>query len=178
MLIRQCPPMRQARSNRPGQSMVEFALVMPLLLVLLFGIIEFGRLLLFYSSVVSASREGARYGSAAGDVGDSTAHYEDCAGIRAAARRVGFFAGISDADIHISYDTGSASAPTSYRYICSDDPLTGIIDPTELGDRITVVVSATFEPVLGLIPIEPITLSSETSRTFLKDVEILITDEP
>jgi len=156
--------------------MVEFALVMPLLLLLLFGIIEFGRLLLFYSSVVSASREGARYGSAAGDVGDSTAHYEDCAGIRAAARKVGFFAGISDANIHISYDNGPGS--DSYRYICSDDPLTGIIDPTELGDRITIVVTATFEPVLGLIPIEPITLSSETSRTFLKDVEILITDEP
>ena len=44
-----------------GQAMVEFALVLPLLLVLLFGIIDFGWL--FYNKIAinNASREGARY---------------------------------------------------------------------------------------------------------------------
>ena len=36
---------------RQGQAMVEFALILPLLLLLLFGIIEFGRLMLVYASV-------------------------------------------------------------------------------------------------------------------------------
>ena len=51
-----------------AQGIVEFALVLPLLLVLMLGIIEVGRLLFIYSSVNSASREAARYGSAAGEV--------------------------------------------------------------------------------------------------------------
>jgi Flp pilus assembly protein TadG len=44
-----------------GASMVEFALVAPLLLVLLFGIIEFGLILYDQAAITNASREGARY---------------------------------------------------------------------------------------------------------------------
>jgi Flp pilus assembly protein TadG len=44
-----------------GQALVEIALVLPILLLLLFGIIEFGRILNAYIMVSNASREGARY---------------------------------------------------------------------------------------------------------------------
>ncbi|GAI52994.1 unnamed protein product, partial [marine sediment metagenome] len=71
--------------KKSAQGLVEFALVLPLLLLLILGIIEAGRLLFIYSAVNTASREAARYGSAAGDVGGYVAHYEDCAGIRARA---------------------------------------------------------------------------------------------
>jgi Flp pilus assembly protein TadG len=46
--------------------MVEFALALPLLLLLIFGILEVGRMVFTYSSVVNASREAVRYGSATG----------------------------------------------------------------------------------------------------------------
>ena len=42
--------------------MVELALVIPVLLMLLFGIIEFGRLFGAYMVINNLSREGARYG--------------------------------------------------------------------------------------------------------------------
>jgi Flp pilus assembly protein TadG len=45
-----------------GAAAVEFALVLPILLVLLFGIIEFGMILYYQGVVASASREGARHG--------------------------------------------------------------------------------------------------------------------
>jgi Flp pilus assembly protein TadG len=48
-----------ARENR-GQSVVEFALVFPLLLVLLIGITEFGRAWMTMNVLTSAAREGAR----------------------------------------------------------------------------------------------------------------------
>lgn len=48
------------RSER-GASMVEFALITPLLFVLLFGIIEFGLILYDQAVITNASREGARY---------------------------------------------------------------------------------------------------------------------
>jgi len=45
-----------------GQSIVEFALILPLFLVLVFGIIEFGRAYIVYVTVTNAAREGARLG--------------------------------------------------------------------------------------------------------------------
>lgn len=48
--------------NRRGSAAVEFALILPILLVLLFGIIEFGFLLYNEQVITNASREGARYG--------------------------------------------------------------------------------------------------------------------
>src|SRR3990172_5783961 len=68
-----------------AQGMVEFALVLPLLLLLVLGIIEAGRMLFLYSAVMTSSREAARYGSAAG--------------------------GIGDANISISYDHGPGTNP-------------------------------------------------------------------
>jgi Flp pilus assembly protein TadG len=47
------------RSNR-GQTMVEFALIMPVLCMVLFGIIQFGILFNDYLSLTDATRVGAR----------------------------------------------------------------------------------------------------------------------
>lgn len=51
------------RSAR-GQSLVELALTLPLLLIILVGVIDLGRVYFTYMTVVNASREGARYGAA------------------------------------------------------------------------------------------------------------------
>lgn len=48
--------------NEKGSSAVEFAIVMPLLLVLVFGIIEFSLALYDKAVITNASREGARAG--------------------------------------------------------------------------------------------------------------------
>lgn len=47
-------------NNRKGQTLVEMALILPVLLLLIFGIIEFGRIFNAYLIVSNASREGAR----------------------------------------------------------------------------------------------------------------------
>lgn len=48
--------------SKKAQSMVEMAIVLPLLLLMLFGIIEFGRILGGYMIIHDLAREGARYG--------------------------------------------------------------------------------------------------------------------
>lgn len=48
-----------------GAAIIEFALVAPLLLVLVWGIIETGRAFYTINSLASAVRDGARYGAAA-----------------------------------------------------------------------------------------------------------------
>ena len=49
--------------NDSGAAAVEFALILPLLLILIIGLIDFGRMGFTQVSVTSASREGARYSS-------------------------------------------------------------------------------------------------------------------
>jgi len=49
-----------------GQSLVEFALILPIFLVVMFMIVEFGRALFTYNILVSATRAGARAGVIAG----------------------------------------------------------------------------------------------------------------
>lgn len=46
-----------------GQELVEFALLLPLLLLLLLGIIEFGIAVFHYNSIANAGREVARFGA-------------------------------------------------------------------------------------------------------------------
>ena len=48
--------------NQKGQSLVEFAIVLPLLLLLLFGIAEFGIMLNSYLTIQNIAREGTRLG--------------------------------------------------------------------------------------------------------------------
>jgi len=52
----------RGRNPQKGAALVEFALVLPLLLVVVFGIIEFGLLLFNQQVLTNASREGARFG--------------------------------------------------------------------------------------------------------------------
>jgi Flp pilus assembly protein TadG len=51
-----------SRRRRPGQSLVEFALILPVLLLIFMGIVDFGRVIYAYNSVSNAAREGARIG--------------------------------------------------------------------------------------------------------------------
>jgi hypothetical protein len=51
------------RRRHGGQSLVEFALILPLLLAFIFGIIELGILFSAYVSMTNSAREAARAGS-------------------------------------------------------------------------------------------------------------------
>ncbi len=50
------------RARRRGQTLVEFALTLPILLMLIWGIIEFGRIFQAWLTIQNAARAAARYG--------------------------------------------------------------------------------------------------------------------
>ena len=56
---------RKCARNESGQALVEFALVLPLLCLVLFGIIQFGITLKDYLALTDAVRAGARQGAVA-----------------------------------------------------------------------------------------------------------------
>ncbi|MFP5112714.1 TadE/TadG family type IV pilus assembly protein [Bacillaceae bacterium C204] len=76
--------------SEKGQSLVEFALIVPLLIILLFGIIDFGRIFHVYLTIDHAGREAARAASIGKD--DTTVintAVNDAASIGLTAGRVG-----------------------------------------------------------------------------------------
>jgi len=57
------PLRRSRRRGQTGQSLVEFALVLPILLLMLTGTIDLGRILFTYIALEDAAQEGAIYGA-------------------------------------------------------------------------------------------------------------------
>src|SRR5205823_8402190 len=57
----------RTRDREEGAVAVEFAIVLPLLALMLFGIIEFGSLFWRYEVLVNAAREGGRTAAVRGD---------------------------------------------------------------------------------------------------------------
>ncbi len=55
------PRITRNTESQPGQALVEFALVLPLLILLLVAMFDLGRGVYSYNVVASAAREGARY---------------------------------------------------------------------------------------------------------------------
>ncbi len=53
---------RSYRKKRRGAAAVEFAVVAPVFLLLVFGMIEYGRMVMVQQVITNASREGARCG--------------------------------------------------------------------------------------------------------------------
>src|SRR5687768_13811077 len=141
-----------------AQAMVEFAIVLPLLLLLLYGLLEAGRLLFMYSTVVTATRQASRYGSATGQGGDYTAiggpnnsdypRYQDCYGIRQAAQRVDFLNSFDDINILIQYDDGPGTAVTD---TCDGDADPDVEPSVNNDSRILVTVEGSFFPIVPRI---------------------------
>jgi Flp pilus assembly protein TadG len=53
---------RSCRRNRRGAAVVEFAVVSPVFFLLVFGMIEYGRMVMVQQLLTNAAREGARVG--------------------------------------------------------------------------------------------------------------------
>lgn len=154
---------RSRKQKNPGamraQAIVEFAIALPVLLMLLIGIMEVGRLLVMYTLVVNASRDAVRYASAVG-LDDSATYYKYiyCDGITATAESSAYFVSLDTVDI--SYDEGPGTGSLGVCGAVTEDDL-------ESGDRVTVTVEATYNPILTLLPIPPRTISATSSRTIL-----------
>lgn len=70
---------QERRSDERGQTLVEFAALLPVLCLLLFGIIQFGVVFHDYLTVTDASRVGARKAAVSRHAGDTGAAAEAAA---------------------------------------------------------------------------------------------------
>ena len=116
--------MNHKRNNERGASLVEFAVVMPLFVLLLFGIVESGWLFAQLTETRNAAREGARI--AVVDFGDANAiATETCS--RASMTAGGASIAVSttgDVTDPVSDPSASVTVEVSKSY----DSLTGFLD--------------------------------------------------
>ncbi len=153
-----------------AQAMVEFAIALPVLLMLLYGILETGRLVFLYSTVVNASRQAVRWGSATGIGNGTEPRYQDCDGIRSAAKAAGYLGPFTDSNITIQWDNGPGLAKTPYCAAGAGSDNT--FNPTN-ASRITVTVTKQFTPVVsGLVPFIQRNITATSSRTILVSIPI------
>jgi hypothetical protein len=172
-----------------AQAMVEFAITLPILMVLLVGLFEVGRMVFMYAAVNNASREAARYASAygRGDGPNYYVKYLDCSSIRGWAKRSALLVPLSNANIQIQYFRPNKDANNNdvvNSGVLSESLLSQECDATSgedpdvkllkitSGDRVKVTITASYRPIVTLIPLRARTITSASSRTILGVFEL------
>jgi Flp pilus assembly protein TadG len=144
-VISRVPGHALSRKCGPGQTLVEFALVIPVILLLAFGFIDIGRLVFDYNTLTNAARQAARVAAvnqldpASGPteclynrpiVDPSDPHWT----FRGCAVAAGRTVGVADSDVTIGY-----SAPPGTTLSCSPTVNVGCIA--------SVTLVHTFSPI-------------------------------
>lgn len=160
-----------------AQAMIEFAIALPLLLLILYGLLETGRFLFLYSTVVTASRQASRYGSATGEgITTTLPRYQDCQGMRNAANKAGYLGQFDT--IQLQYDSGPSTAVNNYCAGATDTSLTTAI-LSDNRHRIVATVTEQFNPILpNLVPFVSQPITATSARTVLISVSIVVTAPP
>ncbi len=131
--------MQQTHRVRRGGAAVEFALVLPILLALLFGIMEYGWMFLQNLSVVAAVREGARLGVTYAAEDTPTPDAAAAARTEAALTAYGFPPG--SATITTTYAGASPEETLTVTAQMPYAPLIGLVGvPAQLNGSITMLL--------------------------------------
>ncbi|HYM16326.1 MAG TPA: TadE/TadG family type IV pilus assembly protein [Dehalococcoidia bacterium] len=144
--------LRRAHGGEHAQSLVEIAIVLPIFVFLVFGIIDFGMGLRTYISVAQATREGARLGVVGNAAGTfTTGGSGDCNGTTTTTVVGKVCATLNGLDltkvtsVSVAYPNGNSSgnsvrvtATYSYQYITPIQRLVGFFSGGTLGGAIPI----------------------------------------
>lgn len=132
-------PSRRRKHRQRGQAMLESALVFLVFIVIIFGLMDFGRMVWIYTMISNGAREATRYAIVRGT---SSGHTATVAQIQA---------------IVLSTSPGVDSANTT---------TTVTFSPSQAaGSTVQVAVSYKCYPIGPYIPVGPITLDSTSKLT-------------
>lgn len=158
--------------KRRAQSLTEFALVLPVLLLFIMGTIDFGRALFTYAQASSQLRQALRLAAVIGYDAAPTPPYRDCDRIRSTAQRV-FFAESIDVDVmymrqDTSWDGSDFIEPTTAPDLCAD------VGPTDLknGDIMRVRETIQIRMITPLFP-PVLTFTLQGQRTVVTDITLV-----
>ncbi|WP_321961867.1 TadE/TadG family type IV pilus assembly protein [Paraburkholderia sp. J7] len=149
-------PARRSPRGERGSTIVEFALVLPMLLMLLFGIAEIGFMLYDKTVITSASRAAARQGVAFGETSTGQPVYLSASAIQSIAT-----GGLSSMLIGL----GKATTPTVTVTNCTAANSCTTGTGCTSGNSLTVAVSYTFQGLVLGAAISPLPASFKNALT-------------
>jgi TadE-like protein len=147
------------RRRLRGQTLVEFALVLPVFFVMLFGLLDMGRFVYMNSTLSQAAREAARLGAVeAFWIGRTDANCNQPGGpvcpadvaafradvLAAANRMVAPFGSITNANLFTSCDAPAAGDPTG-SWTSTDCAV------NDIGAHVSVRVVLEFNPITPVV---------------------------
>lgn len=136
----------KADRRRCGQALAEFALVLPVFLLLMLGVFDFGRVIFLHTSMTNGAREGARLATVNQDLSQIEARIEDQTAMIVPTISVNFFVPPDD----------PADPPTE---ACDAVPDVGCLVVVEVEGEFNAIT-----PIIGSI-IGPIDVSAATTST-------------
>ena len=145
------------RRHVRGQALAEFALVMPLFFLLVFGIIEFGRFIYTYEIVNNATREGARYAIVHGSASEcpSGPMPDTALGVP-----VPNPCDPSGAKIEAVVQQYAIGVPPTYLTV---NPPVWTPDNNARGSTVTVSADYMFHTLIPIVPLPPIGIQAEST---------------
>lgn len=138
------------QSRERGQSLVEFALVVPIFLLLFFAIIEAGRFVFYYEVLNNATREGARYAIVHGS------NAWECSGP------------LPEALVRVPCDVTGERVKERVRATAYAMGNVIVPDPVwhpnnERSSTVTVTASYAYSALIPIVPLPSITIQAESS---------------
>jgi Flp pilus assembly protein TadG len=131
---------RLGAAHNRGQSLVEFALIIPILLLAVVVILDLGRAVYYYSVIYNAAREGARFG---------IVQPGNAAGIEAAARELAI--GLDQAELTVTSNWDQANEAVEVVVTYNFTAITPFVTQFLGGDTIAIDSQATMT-VEGVMP--------------------------
>lgn len=131
--------MRRRRQRQRGAAFLEAALTMTVFLTILFGIMDFGRLVWWDTMLADAAREGSRYASMRGS---SVTHPATASDVTADVKST-----------IVAMDTSAMNVSTTWS------------PNNKPGSTVSVTVTYPFSPLVPYIPTGTITLTSTSAYT-------------
>jgi Flp pilus assembly protein TadG len=131
------------RGGRKGQSLVEFAIALPLLVLIMFGVLDLGRAFFSLITIHNAAREGARYG---------TLYPDDLDSIPEKAKKEANNSGINPNDLTVTYVCAAPCGPLTVSVSYEFKPIMGILPYLFPGGKLDIKRSITM-----MVPDESLT---------------------
>lgn len=157
--------MKQSKrsAKNAGQGFVEFALILPILLFMVMGILDFGRIFMVYAQASHSLRDAVRRATVSGQPGGPP-YYLDCDTMRGIAERVLF---ASDIEITIQYVKESDPSVT---YDC--DSVSA--DALQNGDMLVLTSQAKIAPITPFISgvARELVFNFRAQRTIVKQIDL------
>lgn len=157
---------KRARGYK-GQAILEFAIVLPILMLILVGVLEVGRYMFIYSAATNASRNASRYASAVGRADNGLTKFNYCEGIKQTALTSAYLVDRNTIGVTIYYDDGQGNQIGECNLWDAsqvDPDVAGIVGS---GDRVEVTVTIQYSPMVNIVPLTSQTITSTSARTIL-----------